>query len=130
MDRPGIEKLTRRVVGPNLADDVDFDKVAEAMEGYMPAFVKEALNRAVRYSLAANGGRPGKIGTQELLDAADGLRDQLALMESAPTDPLSDPLSGQFHRLVAGALDGFKVMDAEDETYHRFTLAAANGHGE
>jgi transitional endoplasmic reticulum ATPase len=85
LDRDGIEKLvTSLVPESNLDKDVDFDKVAVAMDGYLPAFVREAVDRASRYAIVRTDGNPDVIGTDDLVQAAEGLRDQLKLMEEAP----------------------------------------------
>lgn len=123
MDRPGVEKLTRRVIGKNLAEDVNFDKVYEAMEGYMPAFVKEALNRAVRYAISRNGGKVAKIDTTALCLAADGLRDQLRLMEDAPTDAITNHLSVGLGSIVRQELLGLKLVDNDDDDMATFAKA-------
>lgn len=126
MDRAGIEKLTRLIVGKNLEDDIDFDAVANAMEGYMPAFVREALNRAVRYCIASNDGVMGKIGTFALCDAADGLRDQLALMNGAPTDRIDETLATTIGRIVSDAVDGV-VVDRHGDHWGTLVTTATNG---
>lgn len=84
LDPAGFEKLVRLSIPKNKLDsNVDFQKVSEAMAGMLPAFVTEACGRAVRYNIAANGGKATKIGTADLVDAANGLRPQLVLMEGA-----------------------------------------------
>ena len=122
IDAAGVEKLTKRIVGASLADDVDFVRVAQSMDGYMPAFVREALNRAVRYTISNNGGVMGKIGTTELCDAADGLRDQLNLMNDAPVDQLTSTLSQAFGAIVQQSLEGTGVFDDDDDK--RFYLSS------
>jgi transitional endoplasmic reticulum ATPase len=82
MDRPGVEKLAHLVIGDNLEDDVDFDQVFEATEGYMPAFVREGLERAIRYTIARTR-QIGKINTTDLLRAMGSLRPQHDLHEGA-----------------------------------------------
>lgn len=124
MDRPGVEKLTRRVV-KNLADDVDFDAVFEAMDGYMPAFVHEALNRVVRYSVAVNDGELGVITTEDLVRAADGLRDQLALMEGAKDKPEVDPMAKAFKQVVTETMHGSTFVREGGERIAHLSL---NGH--
>lgn len=119
MDRAGIEKLARRVIGEALDDNVDFEAVANSMEGYMPAFVREAFNRAVRYTIASNGGQMGRIGTQQLTDAADGLRDQLALMEGAPTVTPEMGMAAAFEKIVTEAIDGVGITDSDDDVMYR-----------
>lgn len=83
MDQAGVERLVRRVCRGMLDDHIDFDAVFAANDGYMPAFVKEGVERAVRYALARCQGEPVaiRINTDDLVAAAAGLRDQLDLME-------------------------------------------------
>lgn len=84
LDAQGFEKLVKVTVpAAVLAPDVDYERVAEAFEGMVPAFAKEAIDRSLRYSMTRNGGVPGTITTDDLVHAANGLRPQLALMERA-----------------------------------------------
>lgn len=84
LDPEGFEKLVKLTIPKTKLDaNVDFQAVSVAMEGMLPAFVTEACQRAVRYNIAANGGKASKISTADLVDAANGLRPQLKLMEDA-----------------------------------------------
>lgn len=105
MDRDGYEYLVRQVVGDSLDKDVDFDAAFAANDGYVPAFVREALDRAVGYSVAENDGVLGPIGTTELVLSANGLRDQLKLMEGASDRPPTDTMSDALARVVDERLE-------------------------
>jgi len=123
MDREGVETLTNRVIGASLAPGIDFDKVAEAMEGYMPAFVKEALDRAIRYSVSRNNGHVGLIDTDALVLAAHGLRDQLRLMSEASDVEREPTLDRVFMRTIekvtAEVVHNAAVVDYDgDERFH------------
>lgn len=84
LDARGFEQLVKVTVpAAVLAPDVDYERVAEAFAGMVPAFAKEAIDRSLRYSMTRNGGVPGTITTDDLVNAANGLRPQLALMERA-----------------------------------------------
>jgi len=87
-DREALEKLIEATIDPVLREKLDYDRIAEAFDGFVPAFVVEAAQRAVRYSIAHNGGRPSVITTDDLVNAAGtsggGLRRQLELMNDAP----------------------------------------------
>jgi hypothetical protein len=117
MDRPGVERLCKRVIS-NLAADVDFDAVFTAMEGYTPAYVREALDRTVRYSLFQHDGELGMIDTAALVGAANGLRPQLEIMaeatEGTPRVGVDGALVGivneAVRRYVPGAVS--EVVDA------------------
>ncbi len=64
--------------------DVDYDVVYSQVKAFLPAFVKEAVDRAVRYSVSRNnGGVDFTIQTQDIVDAAIGLQRQLDLMNDA-----------------------------------------------
>lgn len=83
LDAPGIELLIRVTVPSHLLGKVDYVRVAEAFAGYVPAFAREAIDRAMRYSIARNGGTPDSVTTADLVNAAQGLRAQHALMSGA-----------------------------------------------
>lgn len=104
LDRPGIEKLVKVSLPQEvLATDVDWDAVAEAMDGMVPAYVKEAADRAFRYALTDQSGSLENmtLGTFELVHAANGLRPQLDLMEGAKDTKNVDPLGAQLRRAAA-----------------------------
>lgn len=82
MDRAGVEELCKLVVGTDLAADTNFDEVFEATQGFMPAYVREAIERAVRYTIARLG-RTGLINTKDLVAACESLRAQYDLQSSA-----------------------------------------------
>lgn len=131
MDRPGVERLTRRVVR-NLAPDVDFDKVFEAMDGYTPAYVREALDRSVRYSLFQHDGELGEIDTDALVGAAEGLRPQLQIMADATEGiaragvdgALGDLMTEQLRRHVAQLVDD--VVETRIDGAHLISEASGD----
>lgn len=83
LDRPGVEKLIKSVVDNRILGDVDYDVIYSHVTDFLPAFVKEAVDRAVRYSLSRNKGVPTTIETTDIVNAAIGLNTQLELMEKA-----------------------------------------------
>ena len=93
LDPEGYERLVRSIVSADiLSEDVDFGKVVESYvdargQGFLPAFAKEAAERAVRYNVARNAGVPGKVTTEDLVDAARGMADHLKLMDEAQNAP-------------------------------------------
>jgi ATPase family protein associated with various cellular activities (AAA) len=123
MDRPGVEKLTRRTIGKALANDVDFDAVFNAMQGFMPAFVKEALDRAVRYNVSRNAGEIGEINTDDLVDAAMGLRPQLELMEGASDAVPALTMDRAMTTLVEGIQGRTMIKRTPEQDFSDFVLA-------
>ena len=82
MDRPGVERLAGIVCGDALRDDVDYDAVFEATHEYMPAFVREGLERAIRYSIARTQS-VSDISTDDLVHSLESLRAQHAMQMAA-----------------------------------------------
>jgi transitional endoplasmic reticulum ATPase len=89
LDRPGVEKLIKSVVDTRILGDLDYDVVYSHVVDFLPAFVKEAVDRAVRFSLSRNKGVPTTIETDDIVNAAIGLQRQLELMDAANSG--SDP---------------------------------------
>lgn len=121
LDTPGIRKLAYVTVPRELlSDDIDWEKVGEAMNGFMPAFCKEAIDRSMRYSMARNQGKPGQLTTSDLVAAAEGLRPQLEIMEGAHEGQEKSRLEETFSRLAREAVATLQVQDAHDGTvYYR-----------
>lgn len=128
MDAPGIRALTEAVVGDGLSPVIDWEAVTSSMDGYMPAFVREALDRTVGYSVAHNDGELGLITTEDIVAAADSLREQYSMMEDAAENVPKDTVEAAIKRVVTSVIDGTSVCD-EDDGYHRFDLVASNNGG-
>lgn len=126
MDRQGVEKLGRRVIGDALMPDTDWDAVWAHVDGYMPAFVREVFDRSVRYAITLNNGVLGQIGTEAICLAADSLRDQHDLMSGAKEELRSTDLASALERVVADAVTGVHVVDSDGD--YAYELAKSNGH--
>lgn len=115
LDADGIERMAKALIPVDvLADDVVWSEVTTAMAGFLPAYIKEAVDRARRYNLAHNNGGSSPIGTADLVAAAEGLRPQLALMADAKEGPTPDPLSASFAAVVSGAVAPTNVPTVQD----------------
>jgi transitional endoplasmic reticulum ATPase len=131
-DQAAIARMVQISV-PEASREADLDYVAiyEAMQGFLPAFVKEATDRAMRYAIARNGGEVGVLTTQDFVDAAEGLRPQLDLMEGAKEGKGPEPLAYALRREVVtatrGAMEGAPILDTNED--HVLTLAPGNGNG-
>lgn len=98
LDMHGVEVLIRNVIPSHLRGDIDVETVFDAMRGYLPAFVKEAVERSLRYAIARGDGVASMVNTDDLVNAANGLRAQHDLMlnaeEHKPGDKLSEVMAG------------------------------------
>ena len=132
MDRPGVERLAALVIGDKLEDGIDYDAVFERTSGFMPAYVKEAFERAVRYTIARTGAA-GRVNGPDLIHALNSLRAQYDLQERAsdareklpPLDrvmaqmindhatPSDDVISEAVDRQIEYRLNGAALVDKD-----------------
>lgn len=121
MDRVGVEKLCRLVVGPSLDPLTDFDVVFEATRGFMPAYVREAIERAVRYTIARLGD-VGPLSTDDLVNACDSLRSQFDLQERANDQHEKlPPLDQMLRQMIADEVpsSSLDINDVEEAVDNR-----------
>jgi AAA+ superfamily predicted ATPase len=113
LDRNGTERLIRAVVDPQKLDkDTDFDAVYESMTGFYPAFVREAVNRAVTFSIGRlEGERNYTISTPDLVGAAHSLHEQLRALEDANEGERKPTLDAVLGQAVRGAVVGLQIED-------------------
>jgi transitional endoplasmic reticulum ATPase len=110
LDNAGIETLINVLVdkGMRTTDGVnhlDYEAIAFEMEGFMPAFVKEAIDRASRYAVARTGGIPTSLSTEDFVQAARGLVGHLGIMEEAEDKAAVDTLGRSFKAIALGAAE-------------------------
>jgi transitional endoplasmic reticulum ATPase len=115
-DADGVRKFVELNIQPHLlSTSIDWDKVGTAMDGYYPAFITEAIDRAKRYNISRNHGVPSEINTDDLVLSAEGLRPQLALMEGAPETPRVESLDAAFQRVVTETVTGAEFLDSDGD---------------
>ena len=128
LDAKGIRKLVEATVPKDLLsipDDEWWERIALSMDGFMPAFAREAIDRAVRYNVARNEGHATKLEGYDFVHAANGLRPQLELMEGAKDRVDADPLSQVMVDLMERAIDGTGIVNqSDDETDYRLNISA------
>lgn len=123
LDVGGMEQLIRTSVPTQfLADDIDYEAIGEAMTGFLPAFVKETIDRTLRYALVRAGGMPEKLVTEDFVNAAIGLRPQLELMEAAGEGTLPDTLGQAMERSIAAAVAEVVSATVVDPEGHNWSL--------
>lgn len=119
LDSIGVQKLIRSVVDPSvLSDNIDFEVVYSQMTDFLPAFVKEATDRAVRYSLSRNFGTPARIETDDLVSAAIELQGQLNLMNGAKEGADKPPtVDSALREVVADVIDSTRMLDYDGDKW-------------
>lgn len=105
LDRPGVERLVKVVVpSEKLSDDVDYDVVYKAVEGYLPAFIRETLTRAVTYAISRLGGDSRYvINTEDIVGAAHSLRPQYDMLNGAGEGKVAPTLDTALSSVVRSA---------------------------
>lgn len=108
-DTDGIRRLVEvNMPDGTLADTINWQEVGESMESYLPAFIVEASQRALRYMISRTDGKADdKIRTEDLVDSANGLRPQYTLMQAAKMEPVPNRLEDRLQEIV-----GATVADA------------------
>lgn len=93
LDEAGTTRLINAHITNDKRGNIDYAQVFRAMAGFEPAFAKEAIDRAKRYSLVRGHGNLSRIETADLVSAANGLRPQLELMEGSKEAGPQDSLT-------------------------------------
>jgi hypothetical protein len=126
LDVHGVEQMIQVTVDKkHLSDDLDYERIGEAMQDYLPAFVKESIDRTKRYAIARNDGEVGTLTTEDFVLAAEGLRPQLDLMGEAGEGVKADSLGQALEKRVRAAIDQAPIVDTDED--HVFTIATTNG---
>lgn len=124
LDAEGFERLIKVIIPESTRGEIDYPLVAKAFEGFLPAFAKEAIDRAKRYSITRNYGMIGRIETDDLVHAANGLRPQLELMERAQEGVVRPTLDSAVRNAVEGAVTGMRLVDYGGDAYNALLPAA------
>jgi len=121
LDRPGFEKLIRVSLPEHLVAGLDYDRIAVACEGFLPAFMTEVIARTVMYAVSRlDGQAPKFLTTEDFEGAAMGVRLQLELQNEARESTRTGPeLEALFRNLIKGTVhDELKgtIVKLPDET--------------
>ena len=131
LDPAGLRRLVESVVPEEHLDiAIDWDAVTGAMEGFLPAFAKESIDRAMRYNVARNQGKVTELSTQDFVAAAKGLRPQLELMAGAKDKverrdievALQELVSESAKEVVAEKLQGAAIRDSDGDWMYSVDL--------
>lgn len=130
LDRNGVERLCRAVIDESHLDkEVDFDAVWEAMQGFLPAFVRESITRAVTFAIdRLEGGRGYTIATEDLVGAAHSLRPQLDALNEAGEGTRKPTIDAAIRNTVKSAVSELSTWDERYDSYYRIAEVDEDGH--
>jgi len=134
LDTEGIERLIEALVPAELLDkNIDWEHIGNAAEGFLPAFLREMIDRAKRYALdQLDENQAFKLGTSDFADAALGLRTQLKMMQEAGEGTPRDALSEALKRAIAETINATAFVDSDgDPTNGEYAtgMRVQNGNG-
>jgi hypothetical protein len=120
LDRNGVERLIKAVVPKGkLSEACDYDAVYAEMDGFLPAFVRETINRAVTFAVARTHGTGSYvIDTEDLCHAAQSLHPQLAALTDAGEGVKRPTLDLALEATVLDAMSRVETYDGHDDTYY------------
>jgi hypothetical protein len=128
LDPNGIERLIKVVVdAAKLSEKVDYAAVAESMEGFLPAFVRESITRAVTFAISRLDG-DGKyvIDTSDLVDAAHSLKPQLDALNAADEGEKRPEISSALNDAIKGAVASMSTFDGYNDQWKKIEERKAN----
>lgn len=132
LDVHGMQRMVENIVPQKMidADGLDYEAMHDAMEGYLPAFVREVIDRAIRYALVRNEGeRPTSLETEDFVLAAKGLRPQWERMNGAGEGGGAPTLDDQFRDMVANVINDTAVVEPTDpEAAFALKVVEDNNH--
>jgi transitional endoplasmic reticulum ATPase len=124
LDKDAFAKLVNVTLPTGLlADGIDWEAVADAFAGYLPAFAVEAIQRSTRYAFARTRGNVQEITTEDLIGGANSLRAHWKQQQEAPEGTgiatvdslLSGVVEGVVNRTIITARGGeaLKVKESK-----------------
>ena len=115
LDRNGTERLIKAVIPENKRSlEIDYDEVFASMEGFFPAFIREAITRAVTFALNRLEGSPEyTIDTPDLVYAATSLHTQLAALHDAGEGEKPPTLDTALADAVKMAVGGMRTYSPD-----------------
>lgn len=106
LDRIGVERLIRALFpAEDLADDINFDELVEAMDGYAPAFIMGTFEAVIDNAVIRTGSTTFKLETIDFVTAARSYRPQFDLHMNAADKPETESLRKVLKSLLQEAHD-------------------------
>lgn len=114
LDESGIRRMIEALVPqterePNLG----YTAIHEAMQGFLPAFVKESIDRAIMYAISRDDATT-RLATMDFVRAATGLRPQLDMMSEAAEAKTAPRLDTMFRETIREAVHGIGVEEPDN----------------
>lgn len=111
LDEQAIIKLMKMYANVPLSQDFDWAPVVKEVEGFVPAYLREVMERVKLYSIAKNGTGEVHVDHVDVCSVAKSLRRQHDLMEEATRSkqnatPIDDTI-----KQVLGTVDRVNLLE-------------------
>lgn len=135
LDGSAALRLIKQALREQLNDLTDDEEtqVQEALTGFLPAFIKEAAERAGRYAIARSMSDPDEqavVTSDDVIAAADSLRSQQDLYENAGEGTVDESLATALGHVITDSLRGSALIPAQYAEHlesGKHTLAELSG---
>jgi hypothetical protein len=117
LDLGGVTRMVKSLVPEDQLDNIEYERVYEHMTGYLPAFVRESIDRAKLASISRGKGELLPLNTSDLCNGASMLRAQYDLMQQADDTGDAPTLDATFRGMVKESIHDVKLYDLGDERY-------------
>jgi transitional endoplasmic reticulum ATPase len=118
-DAKAVEKLIRIYARNRIATDADLTKAGKALDGQIPAVIREAVERAKLYAISRNPSDENILLTDDdFAAAANGMKGHLELMApKAPVVTLEARFASSFRELVNEGVKSNGVYEKVSEIH-------------
>jgi hypothetical protein len=105
LDREGVEKLINVLIPKSQREELDYEALHTAYEGYAPSWIVQALKGVARRSVIRTGLRGQPLATSDFVRCANALRAAWTLHTEAEDRPKVAELLLALRQLVRGEVD-------------------------
>jgi hypothetical protein len=104
LDREGVERLINALIPAEQREELDYEALHEAYDGYAPSWIVEALKNVKVASIIRTGKNGEPLATEDFVVEANALRPAWERHSEATDRPAKDVMGGVLTTLVADAV--------------------------
>jgi len=105
LDREGVERLINVTIPAEQRENVDYDALHAAYDGYSPAWIMEALKGVKVAAIVRTGELGAKLSTEDFVVEAQALREAHDTHQRATDRPVKDQLGSVLGEVLAEVVD-------------------------
>jgi transitional endoplasmic reticulum ATPase len=117
LDREGVERLINALIPASQREQLDYEKLHEAYEGYTPSWIVEALKNVKVASIIRTGEVGQALATEDFVVEANALRPAWERHSEATDRPAKDVMGEVLTSLVADTVNNIldeRYVDMEE----------------